>query len=564
MTFKSVNNIFQQNQANENNRISATALFGNIRTIEWKLLVFLLLFLNVKIVIKVAAICLIYIMQPDFKFGIRLKASRLPLFYMIMVGIGLMGWLLSEPAFDLKYSLVVGTGILLWGFCFLAMHQVKLSVEHTDPGIIHRTIIVFFVINAILSVAVYLGIIIETGHINPYRYQGNFQKYFIGTGDYIKGITMDTCTTNAVLNAFGVIYFLYRKNYLFVILSMVVLLLTGSNIINLILVASLVYVFIFRSNKAQKSMIVICLLLLVIFLTKISPQNNTYVTATWEKIWHTKNNIPKSVVQNVRITERPDSTLNETEKKQKIAQQYLDSINTAILATVKKIMDVTASDFVIGKPEIPKDNIHAPSFQRRNDTTAVEKELIAFIQQRRAELPLATAKKNVFVLPGKVIAWQQTIRYFMRYPSQLLIGTGIGNFSSKLAFKATALKITGGYPAKWGYINKAFEYNHLDLYLYYFTSKNDLHSMINNSNSTYDQLLSEYGLAGLFAFFFSYIGFFVKKIKRKSYAVPLLLFMLGALLMEYWFDQLSVIVFFELLLFLDSKETTVTPGNDNK
>ena len=29
----------------------------------------------------------------------------------------------------------------------------------------------------------------ETGTLNPYTYQGDYQKYFINTGDYIKGIT---------------------------------------------------------------------------------------------------------------------------------------------------------------------------------------------------------------------------------------------------------------------------------------------------------------------------------------------------------------------------------------
>ena len=48
---------------------------------DWKLLVFLLLFMNVKIVVKLLAVLLIYVLQPNLRLGLRLKNSRLPLFY---------------------------------------------------------------------------------------------------------------------------------------------------------------------------------------------------------------------------------------------------------------------------------------------------------------------------------------------------------------------------------------------------------------------------------------------------------------------------------------------------
>eukprot|EP01039_Chlorochromonas_danica_P015397 gene15397-18091_t len=44
---------------------------------------------------------------------------------------------------------------------------------------------------------------IDAHAINPFRYQGQYQKYFLGTGDYIKGVTFDISTTNAVINAFA-------------------------------------------------------------------------------------------------------------------------------------------------------------------------------------------------------------------------------------------------------------------------------------------------------------------------------------------------------------------------
>src|SRR6185437_3402851 len=225
-----------------------------VTAIDWKLLIFLLLFLNVKLIVKLAAIILIYILQPDFKFGFRIRNSRLPLFYLFIVGIGILDYLIIPGAKSLNYSIVVITGIAFWMLSILAIHQVKLSVELHDPSVIQKTISVFFVINAIISLGTLLVIIVKTGAINPYLYQGEYQLYFIGTGDYIRGISFDTSTTNAVLNAFGVIYFLSHKKTLMAFLCMIILLLTGSNITNLVLSAALLFVFIFQSDKDRKSL----------------------------------------------------------------------------------------------------------------------------------------------------------------------------------------------------------------------------------------------------------------------------------------------------------------------
>jgi hypothetical protein len=74
----------------------------------------------------------------------------------------------------------------------------------------------------------------EIGFINPYRYQGLYQKYFIGTGDFIRGITFDTSTTNAVISAAGIFYGICRRRIALSLCCMVVLLMTGSNFTNLL------------------------------------------------------------------------------------------------------------------------------------------------------------------------------------------------------------------------------------------------------------------------------------------------------------------------------------------
>jgi hypothetical protein len=136
------------------------------------------------------------------------------------------------------------------------------------------------------------------------------------------------------------------------------------------------------------------------------------------------------------------------------------------------------------------------------------------------------------------------------------MGDGAGNFSSKLAFRASGLGFAGGYLQKHIYIDPDFLSNHLDIYLNYFSKKTDLHSLGNSPNSVYDQLLAEYGLLGFIAFLIYYVGYFLKHYKSLTYGLPILMIVLGLFFIEYWFEQLSILVFFELLLLLNIKENS--------
>jgi len=68
-------------------------------------------------------------------------------------------------------------------------------------------------------------------------------------------------------------------------------------------------------------------------------------------------------------------------------------------------------------------------------------------------------------------------------------------------------------------------------------------------------MIAEYGLIGLTVFVIYYLGFFTGQYKKLTYGIPVLMLMLAAFFVDYWFEQLSVMVFFELLLLLNIKET---------
>ena len=514
--------------------------------IDIDLLVFLLLFTNVKLIVKVIAIAFIYARRFNFKFGFTLKNSRLPLFYPAIIFIAVINWVSGDIAIS-NYNPVFITGIFFWGMCVLAAHQVKLAVERNTEDVLFKTITAFFIINISASFIQLASIIVETGSLNPFRYQGLFQKYFISTGDFIKGISFDTSTTNAVISAFGVIYFLTKEKPVMLLLCMATLLLTASNLTNVVLLG-IFMMMIFSRNRNRKSLIVVCSVMLLIFVNRVSPQNNNYVRETITAFSPGRTGLS---IKWVKWKSDPTDVKPVAEKiKEQIAEEHIDGIRKFFSEMQSPN---GAASAVLTRPEIPPPNIHSTTFQSRKDTTAFQHSLIDFISANSAALKLAL---EPFPLshPGKVIAFQQTIHFIKEHPFRLLTGTGMGRFSSKLAFRCTALNIAGGYPAPLRYINHDFLSNHLDLYLYFYTKKRGEHSITNNPGSVYDQLLAEYGITGLMVFIIFYIGFFFKKWRNLSYGIPMLIALSALCMADYWFEQLSVIPLFEFLLFMDLKQ----------
>lgn len=522
-------------------------------TIEWRLLIFLLLFMDVKLVVKLAALILVFIFQPGFRFGFRLKETRLPLFYLAVICIAVLNWLIYRD-FTFSYSMLTLTGIIFWLACILAIHQVKLFVERTDLEILHNTLTLFFILNIAASLLNVAIILTETGLRNPFLYQGNYQKYFINTGDHIKGITFDSSTTNAMINAFGVVYFLYRKRFALCLACMVILIIAVSNIASVILMAAFAGIFIFKSSADQKTIMAVCVFMLVIFFAKLSPQNDNYINETFNKYILKKERKTTTPVKTVSIREQPDSLLDDEGKKEKIATLYLDSVEREI---IKKETAVTGKGIpfiaeIKERPEIPGDSIHTASFQWKRDTTGIQREIISYVDQRGSAA--AVNSRYTTGLPGKLVAFKESFDFLKKHPGRVITGDGVGKFSSKLTFRATGLKIAGGYPQRMVFSHEDFLDNHFGLYTFFFTKNAGSHSLLNSPASVYDQLLMEYGLLGLAAFFLLYTGFFLKRSAYLSYGIPLLAMMLAAFVVDYWFEQLSVVLLFELMMFIDIKE----------
>jgi hypothetical protein len=524
-----------------------------IQGIDWILLILLLLVLDVKLAVKLAGLVFIYLARFNFAFGFSWRNSRLPLFYPLILALGIISGLPYLFSGTPHYWLVMLTGIGFWIISLLVIHQLKLAVETTPVEKVHRTIECFLVLNIIFSCINLFMIFREIGFINPYRYQGLYQKYFIGTGDFIRGITFDTSTTNAVISAAGIFYGICRRRIALSLCCMVVLLMTGSNFTNLATLLCLAWLFAFKSDRDQKSVIILFPVLLVIFLTNISPQNNKYAFNTLEKALVEKGAPGLVPLPVIPLEQRPDIELAPEQRRYKFAKLYLDSLSRT-KKVPESITDRTTVVSQSARPVIPQANIHAPEFQHRHDTSLNRLQAIRMMQQLRVDTMPAIRDLDLRKANGKLQSFRNTLAYFKSHPARVIAGNGMGNFSSKLAFKATGLGIAGGYPSKFVYINRDFERNQLSLYLEYFSKDSGLHSAVNTPNSVYVQLLGEYGIAGVVIFVVGYLLYFFRRYRYLTYGLPLLLLFGAACFIDYWYEQLSIVILFELLLLLNIRE----------
>ncbi|MGE5106260.1 MAG: hypothetical protein ACM3H8_01855 [Sphingobacteriales bacterium] len=155
--------------------------------------------------------------------------------------------------------------------------------------------------------------------------------------------------------------------------------------------------------------------------------------------------------------------------------------------------------------------------------------------------------------PRKFTSFKQTYSYATSNVINFMIGAGPGNFSSRAAF------VFGGEYVSWlpitmVYRSEAFEHNHFQLWNKEILSHPYQDGTANQPFSIYNQLLGEYGIVGLLVFIFLYIGYYLKKYSSFTYGRYLLVFILLIALMDYWFEYISIMILFEVLMFLQIKE----------
>jgi hypothetical protein len=506
------------------------------------LLIFLLLLLNVSLAVKLLALIFIFATLPRFRFRQHLK--DLPLFYPAMALLALC--LVAANAYRGVNYLVLGAlSVTFWVASFLVLHQLRCRIMESPQQRLHNALRWFYLINFAATFLKLFSIMIEIGEVNPYVYVGQNFRYFASTGDHLRGITGDISTVNMVLNAFGIFYFLYRRDYGLSLACFLVALVTTSNVGNFILFGTFLYVIIFHREKLVKSIAICYAGLLIAFVVKISPSNLNYLNNKFAEIFHLEK-------KPIRIT------YEDHREKDQLISRYVRQRKSLPDSAIRAKKDIT--DLIAQSRQIQLQQ------QDVEDSVSVSEEeqgrlkFVRYFEQHYGDTMQALNKPYYASSPGKVISFRETIGFVSGSIVHLLFGAGPGNFSSRLAFKATGLGLTGRYPEKLTYVSPEFRAHHLKLTIRYYLMSVSEHSVINFPNSVFNQLLGEYGLLGLLFFLVLYLWYFVKRIRLLTYGKILLGMLCIFLLLDYWFESLSIVVMFELMALMDiERNKTTTP-----
>lgn len=516
------------------------ALVSFLQSTDLVFLLFLLLFLNFKLPVKVLGLIFIYVVRRDFNFRSYWSSGRsakVPLFYLLIIPLSIIQ-LLVNSNYQQNYLLLFCAGIVLWMISWLVLHQLVVAVKR-DSEKVHNALICFFIFNAIVSAINMIAVLMETDGLNPYVFEGLSLKYHSSTGDFIRGITFDVSTTNMIINIFGVFYFLYHQRFKLSFVCLLVVLLTTSNMGNIIMLAFFLFILAGRFPVLMKSYAAVFICVLVVFTLRISSSNLVYIQGSFKKV---ANKPSKSAIAESResmnsdsllrifISRRtqPHTTLQDTVKAQKEFVEILNKMSVPKVVTITK-------DSLLDKREF-ESKVKMISHCRNLYGDSITAEDIKYYSAG---------------LPGKAISFLQTAEFLGSSIKHFLIGAGPGNFSSKFALRAVGLNTDGKWPQNYAYINDDFRNSHLKLWFFYKIQPPSEHSVLNFPNSALNQIAGDYGVAGILLFIFFYLGYFIKRFADLTYGKILLPVFLIFLCTDYWFENLSVVILFELMMFLD-------------
>ena len=479
--------------------------------IHWPLFLFLLIFTIDKILLKFAGIAIIYLLHPDFRF--RRSLRSIPLFYPLLIMLTTLQFLLFNRDFGSGHTVTLLLGCSFWFLSFLALYQFRSIVLESNPDRIHRTLQLFFLVNAAISLGNLVLAMIHSGMLVPYR--STDPAFDNSTGDLIKGLFMGPSYLNMMINAFFLFYFLYRSQFRLALFSMFVILLTTSNFGNLVLIPTLILCCIFKNDNRIRRNIAAMLAMTVAFYLLASPHNFRYLR---DSIFVPAKRQQELVAYRTQVAQqRSHDSVNKT--------LYQPNPNTKIEYTPARV-----------------------------------NRMIRTMQVDSSSGHLSITEKY-----GKVKAFKETASYLARNRKALIMGAGIGSFSSFLAERMSGIDQQEGsrlFSHLPTYIAPAYRDNHYEILYGIYGLPAAFHSIKHFPNSFVNQIFGEYGILGFLLFLLTYVLFFTKNYRSLSYGKYLLVLMGAFLLFDYLFEYLSVVCIFELLMLCDLKRAGVLETGD--
>lgn len=490
--------------------------------IDWILLFFLLLLTNQAVFsVKLVGIAFILLVRNNWDFGFN--KDRLPKFYLYIIALSAFTFLFVTREYTKAYFAAFAVGNVLWLFSLIASHQIKRSVEHYGFEGAYKTLKAFTVIHFVTCLIQLVKIMMITGRLNPYDSTLHF-PYGMSTGDNIYGIFLQNSYYSIMVSSMLAIFFLFQRNWLFTALAITCMVLVFGNFGTIIFVSVLFALFmlgIFFSGLKEpvwirKSIlpgysywaIPFIFIFIAILYINLSPSNYDYV-------------VDKVKAKVFRIKKEDKNNFATQIENQRINSEMYDPF-------------ADRPAFEITPAESNNMGTIAPDFRSTND----------------AKRELTT--NYIRNLQGKNLSVFETMAFLKSSPKAFLFGAGTARFSSSTAHKMSDLDSSRLFLALPKYKSELFEQNHYQLISLRETLGDDaLKSTANWPDSLYNQLLGEYGVIGAILFAVFYIGYFLKQYKKLTYGIWLILLLLPFAHLNYTFDTLCVIQFFEFLMFAD-------------
>jgi hypothetical protein len=427
----------------------------------------------------------------NFRSLWTINIFKIPFFYTIIPSLEILKFFFLDPDFSNGHIAQFLIGTFYWLVSLIICWIIYVRVQENEQNITERSLQLFVLLNLIFSITQIAHICFIEGVINPYN-TGHAHPYGMSSGDMINGIFHGVHITNAFVSVLLTIYYTYRRNIRFMLFALFPLLLCCSNYATIVLVIGLgILILVSSDRKHVLKFSLLIATIIVGFYCFITPQNATYTATKITSI------LGRKPINN---------------------EQYIASLDKK--NNILKVAQTTLS--------------------KKNEDSNIQKPIKVY---------------DFVTKSGKSTSYKQTVNFLASQPKYLFLGAGMGRFSSSLAFDFSGvtnhLLFKNHLPH---YESKIFTENHKSIYLFMLNSNIIFHSESNKPLSTYNQLLGEYGLIGIASFFILYLFYFFKRTDKKSYSIPIIIVVLFAFNINYYIESINLLVFYELLSFINIKE----------
>lgn len=513
---------------------------------DWAFFIYLTGITHVKLYVKLAALVfyIVYVVYNKYAAG---KLQGFSKFYFLMPLLGTISAFVNGSFQADAYWFSYVNSVLGWLLAGVGSYLLFITIINIPRSKLIASVKLFFLLNALVSFGELAVMMVQSGQLVPYWYWEPTEYFGGSTGDHVKGILNNISITNAMVNAVGVVFFVYINEIKWASLCVLILLLCTSNVTLILLIALLaLMILLVRSGIIRKN-ILIALLIIGLVYPFLSLNNIKYVARVYDVELEKKEEAKKEQFeaqqkQKINVSGRIIDYLNFNNSANKAlyqseAYKYRLPLNDTILLSYKDELKYIGA---FGSVE-----------SRSNSNVHMEPDSLKRLITRWYGLPYERTPLSKDAGLVKIFTMKQTLYYLAQSKKHLIFGAGMGNFSSKQAIKSTGLGLQGSYPPKYIYVNPDFLRYHLYSLLYVFSMPISEHSVINMPDTVYNQIGGEYGILGIAAFVLFYVGYMIRNFKKMHvgrYIAFMAMLFFG---FEYWFEMLSLTIFVELIIMLD-------------